>query len=147
MARLPLVSGQDAVAVSDTPMFAITVVRQFSAGHAIRLGDGSLEPWHGHNWCVQVTVAAMQLDGIETVMDFHELERIVDAILAPAQNANLNEIAPFAGQNADQPAINPTAERVAWWIGTETAKRLPGHVTLKEVRIEEAAGCWAVYEP
>ena len=63
-------------------MFEITIHRVFSAAHALRLYDGSIEPLHGHNWTVDLTVGSQHLDKIEIVMDFHELERIVDALIA-----------------------------------------------------------------
>ena len=58
--------------------FEITARREFSAAHQLRLYDGSLEPLHGHNWACVVTVSADKLDAIGVVMDFHELERLVD---------------------------------------------------------------------
>ncbi len=121
-------------------MYEITVTSVFAGAHAIRLSDGSYEPIHGHNWRVWVTVSSEQLDGIETVMDFHELEGVVDSVIEPVKNRNLNDVAPFAGGG-----VNPTAERVAWWIGTSVAKQLPGRVSLVSVRVEEAPGCVATY--
>ena len=121
-------------------MYEITVSKVFSASHAIRLPDGSLEPIHGHNWPVDVTVAARELDGIETVMDFHVLEKTIDGLLARVNNRHLNEVDPFIGCK-----VNPTAERVAWWIGTEVARTLPKGVTLVSVRVGEAPGCAAVW--
>src|SRR5688572_2195891 len=38
--------------------FEITTTRHFSAGHQLVLYDGSLEPLHGHNWVVKVSVTA-----------------------------------------------------------------------------------------
>ena len=76
--------------------FEITTTRAFSAAHQLRLYDGSLEPLHGHNWRVQVTVSPSKLDAIGVVMDFHELERLVDAIVGPMHNRHLNELEPFA---------------------------------------------------
>ena len=64
--------------------FQITVTRRFSAAHQLRLYDGSLEPLHGHNWVVRVAVESRKLDAIGVVMDFHELERLLDAILGAA---------------------------------------------------------------
>ncbi|MEX2214283.1 MAG: 6-carboxytetrahydropterin synthase [Phycisphaeraceae bacterium] len=129
-------------------MYEITIHRVFAAAHAIRLYDGSIEPLHGHNWTVEVTAQAKELDAIEVVIDFHELERIVDALLAKVNNRNLNETPPFSpyatGSNA---GINPSAERVAWWIGTETAKQLPGHARLVSVKVGEAPGCVATWRP
>jgi 6-pyruvoyltetrahydropterin/6-carboxytetrahydropterin synthase len=129
-------------------MYTITIHRTFAAAHAIRLYDGSLEPLHGHNWSVDVTVAAEELDEIEVVMDFHALERALDHLLALVNNSNLNGVAPFADR--DKPGslkINPTAERVAWWIGTELAPQIPAHARLESVTIGEAPGCTATYRP
>ena len=130
-------------------MYEITVISEFTAAHALRLDDGSLEPSHDHIWPVQVTVAAERLDTVETVMDFHELERMVEQLIRPFDQSNLNEQAPFAGngQSSGNLAMNPSAERVAWWIGTEVGKQLPGRVRLQSVRVGEAEGCVATYRP
>ena len=120
-------------------MYAITVTKQFTAAHALRLHDGSVEPLHEHNWQVQATVTADDLDEIECVMDFHELEEMVDKLIQPLHNGNLNETEPFASR------VNPTAERVAWWLGTELAKALPPHVRLQRIQITEAPGCTAIF--
>jgi len=108
--------------------FEIRTVRMFSAAHQLRLYDGSLEPLHGHNWRVEVTVAAAELDSIGVVMDFHELERLVDQIIAPMHNTHLNELAAFT-------QVNPTAENVALHIGRSL--RLPGAVRLVRVEVWE----------
>jgi 6-pyruvoyltetrahydropterin/6-carboxytetrahydropterin synthase len=127
-------------------MYEITVRRQFAAAHAIYLPDGSLEPLHGHDWQVQVTVQSDGLDTIETVMDFHTLEQQVDTIIAPWHNAHLNNCAPFADGQGGL-AINPSAERVAQTIGETLTPQLPAGVRLGDVLIEEAAGCWARHRP
>jgi 6-pyruvoyltetrahydropterin/6-carboxytetrahydropterin synthase len=127
-------------------MFAITVTRTFSAAHAIYLPDGTLEPRHGHDWQVRLTVETSTLDAIETVMDFHELERLVDAVIQPWHNADLNEQAPFSDEQGGL-AVNPSAERVAQVIGDEVAKQLPERVWLQSVTVTEAPGCQAMYGP
>jgi len=98
--------------------FEITTTRHFSAAHALRLYDGSLEPLHGHNWVIQVTVRAAGLDPIGVVMDFHELERQVDAIVAPLHNRHLNETLP-AG-------LNSSTENVALHVGRSIAGEFGG---------------------
>jgi 6-pyruvoyl-tetrahydropterin synthase len=132
-------------------MFEITIKKVFAAAHAIYLPDGSMEPVHGHNWPVSVTVGAEQLDAIETVMDFHLLEAALEGLLAKMNNRHLNEIEPFAGAAGRGAvhglAINPTAERVAWWIGTRIAAALPPGVKLMGVSVGEAPGCTATYRP
>src|SRR5687768_1170910 len=66
--------------------FEITTTRAFAAAHQLRLPGGGIEPLHGHNWRVKVTVSAATLDALGTVMDFHELERLLDVVLAPMHN-------------------------------------------------------------
>jgi 6-pyruvoyltetrahydropterin/6-carboxytetrahydropterin synthase len=139
-------------------VYEATILRTFSAAHAIRLPDGSLEPLHGHNWTVELTVAVNELDEIETVIDFHELERTLDELVATVHNRNLNAVPPFAGPRSGGDsggasggggdlAISPPAERVARWLADETAKALSARVRLVSVKVGEAPGCWATYRP
>lgn len=128
--------------------YEITYQTAFAAAHAIVLPDGALEPVHGHNWAVAVIVAASELDAIETVMDFHDLEEIVQAITAGWHNRNLNDCPPFVDPtrtDRHRLAISPTAERVAEQLGLAVASRLPGQVQLLSVAVGEAPGCTATY--
>jgi 6-pyruvoyltetrahydropterin/6-carboxytetrahydropterin synthase len=108
--------------------FEISTTRRFSAAHQLKLYDGSLEPVHGHNWQVRVTVSSPKLDAIGVVMDFHELERLVDAIVLPWHNRHLNETTAFS-------QINPSAENVA--VVVAGALRLPSTVKLVSVEVWE----------
>ena len=119
-------------------MFEISTTRFFSAAHALRLYDGSLEPVHGHNWRVKVTVGASKLDAIGVVMDFHELERLLDELISPLHNRHLNETKPFA-------SLNPSAENVALHVGREL--KLPEDVRLLSVKVWETDTNSAVYRP
>src|SRR4051812_905916 len=116
--------------------FDITTTRTFSAAHQLRLYDDSLEPLHGHNWVVKVTVFAEKLDAIGVVMDFHELERLLDQIITPMHNRHLNEVQAFA-------QLNPSAENVALHIGRSL--QLPANVRLLHVEVWETADNSAVY--
>ncbi len=107
--------------------FEITTTRTFSAAHQLRLPDGSIEPLHGHNWRVKVTVSASKLDALGTVMDFHELEPLIDTILRPMNNRHLNEVEPFIRE------LNPSAENVAFHIARSLV--LPGQVKLERVEV------------
>jgi 6-pyruvoyltetrahydropterin/6-carboxytetrahydropterin synthase len=117
-------------------MFEITTTRSFSAAHALRLYDGSLEPVHGHNWRVKVTVGAGQLDSIGVVLDFHELEWRVDALIMPLHNRHLNDTDPFS-------SLNPSAENVALYLGRSL--ELPEGVRLLGVEVWETDTNSAVY--
>jgi len=118
--------------------FQISTEREFSAAHALRLHDGRMETLHGHNWRVRVTVSAARLSEMGVVMDFHELERLVDAVIGAWHNANLNEAPAFA-------RLNPSAENVAKTIADSLA--LPGGLRLQSVEVWETAGNCARYEP
>lgn len=125
-------------------MYQITVETTFAAAHAIRLPDGTLEPVHGHNWPVKVTVAADQLDDIETVCDFHVLQALVNDAIASWHNNDLNQCDPFTDNNGGL-KINPTAERVAWAIAEKVRPGLPDNCRLESVSVGEAPGCTAIY--
>jgi 6-pyruvoyltetrahydropterin/6-carboxytetrahydropterin synthase len=122
-------------------VFEITTTRGFAAAHQLRLYDGSLEPLHGHNWRVKVTVSASTLDTIGVVMDFHELERLVDVVVAPMHNRHLNEVAPFVTE------LNPTAENVALHVGRSLSGGLADGVRLVGVEVWETDENSAVYRP
>ena len=116
--------------------FEISTVRVFSASHRLRMYDGSLEPLHGHNWKVKVTVAAERLDGMGVIMDFHELERLVDAVVVPMHNRHLNDLGAFAD-------VNPSAEGVAMRVASGVV--LPEGIRLVSVEVWETAENSAVY--
>lgn len=119
--------------------FDITARREFSASHQLRLHDGALEPLHGHNWVVVVTVSAEKLDEIGVVMDFHELERLLDRIIEPLHNTHLNEVEPFKSK------LNPTTENVALHIAG--ALQLPTPLRVSSVEVWETPANSAIYRP
>ncbi|NNM87148.1 MAG: 6-carboxytetrahydropterin synthase [Phycisphaerae bacterium] len=122
-------------------MFAIEVSGEFCASHQLRLPDGGLEPLHGHNWQVRVRVGAAQLDGLETVMDFHVLEKALAGIIAAFNHRHLNDIPPFDA------GYNPSAERVAQRIAELLGPHITPPALLMHVKISEAAGCYALFWP
>lgn len=137
--------------MSGNPTFEITVEASFSAAHAIVLG-GQLEPLHGHDWHVTVTIAGTKLDREGLLCDFHAVERALAQIVHPWHNQNLNERLPFADTQtkAKHPALNPTAEHVAMTIGSDLKHRLEGpdgplqgRAWVVSVRVTEAPGCAA----
>ena len=104
-----------------TMPFEITTTRTFSAAHQLRLYDGSLEPLHGHNWRVRVTVGGgaarpdRRGDGLPRAGAAASTRSS-----APLHNRHLNETPAFA-------SLNPSAENVALHIGRSL--RLPDGVT------------------
>jgi 6-pyruvoyltetrahydropterin/6-carboxytetrahydropterin synthase len=130
--------------------YEISIETTFSAAHALRLPDGTLEPLHGHDWRVRVSLASGQLDAMDCVADFHEVERIVKATVAPWRHGNLNIVGPFCVD--DELKINPSAERVAQVIAEAVLQHWPKHTDaakpqLISVAVGEAPGCTATYRP
>jgi 6-pyruvoyltetrahydropterin/6-carboxytetrahydropterin synthase len=121
-------------------MYAIEVTSVFAAAHQLKLPDGQLEPLHGHNWEVTVRIASPRLDAMDTVMDFHQLERTLESVVGGWRNRHLNEVPPFSG------GVNPSAERVAEVIATAVAPHVPAPAQVAEVRVTEAPGCVAIHE-
>ena len=117
--------------------FEVILRRTFCAAHALRLPGGKVEPIHGHNWHVTVIAARDDggLDEIECVIDFHQLEPALEAVIAPWQSGNLNDHPPFDGE------VNPSAERVAEQIGRNM--KVPAGVRIVSVEVTEAEGCSA----
>lgn len=118
--------------------YSITVHRVVCAAHALRLPGGVVEPLHGHNWEVRVTVARDELDDTGFVIDFHDLERQLDSVLRPLHNAYLNDLPELEG-------VNPTAENLCRHIAMRL--RLPASVVLESVEVTEAPGCIARFRP
>ncbi len=136
---MPVFKGRrGGVIVSQSMPFQITTTRQFSAAHQLVLYDKTLEPLHGHNWVVKVTAASQQLDPMGVVMDFHELERLLDQIIQPMHNRHLNEMPAFA-------TLNPSAENVAFHICQSL--KLPAPIALLSVEVWETSANSAIYLP
>ncbi len=130
-------------------MYSIEVQATFCAAHALRIPAGGYETTHGHNFVVTVRLSCQKLDAAQTVVDFHEVERLLDGILMPWNNQNLNGIEPFRSR------ISPSAERIAEQVGAQLQGALgqlqesPPHSTrglrVVEVRVTEAPNCVAIW--
>ena len=48
--------------------------------------------WEGHDYTVEVITERQGLDGFDVVMDFREIEAVMDSILAPFQGKLLSEL-------------------------------------------------------
>lgn len=112
-------------------IYEVSVIKNFSAAHALRGYKGKCENMHGHNWKVKIAVSGEKLGPEGMLLDFTELKAIADGILSELDHRNLNEVLPFD-------ASNPTAENIAAHIYSETAKRLPQGTELSYVEVWES---------
>jgi len=98
-------------------MYELMVETTFSGAHQLRGYKGKCENLHGHTWRVQIYVSAEELNEIDLAIDFHDLKRMAQEIIAPLDHACINDVFPFTERN-------PSSENLARWIFDAMQKRL-----------------------
>jgi len=122
-------------------MFEVAVEYSFAAGHALRGYKGKCENVHGHNYKVRVSVQGEKLNSIGLLVDFTDLRGALKELAERFDHHFLNEVAPF-----DE--INPSAENLAYYMGTELQKRMINHgVSVNCVTVWETDSTSASYRP
>lgn len=118
--------------------YTVCVESTFAASHQLRMYDGTPEPTHAHRWRVQAVFRGEQLDAIDVLIDFVQVERHLGDILAGFDNRHLNDLPCF-----DQ--TNPSAENVARSIFESLRDVLDAPELLARVIVWEAPNCSASY--
>ena len=90
-------------------MYEVTIIKSFSAAHLLAQIGGKCEELHGHNFNVEVTVAAPDLSESGLLIDFRVVKKWLNEILDQMDHKHLNDLPNFAG-------INPSAENIAKYI-------------------------------
>ncbi len=138
-------------------MFTLELQAVFSAAHALRFAGPppSVEPLHGHDWHVTAALRGEELDADDLLIDFHEVEAALAAILSPLRNRTLNDMPPFDQTNPSAEAVaRHIAQQLQAWLETRTSQRpktLSGpapaspNIRVAWVRTTEAHGCAATY--
>ena len=112
-------------------MYELRIQSSFSAAHRLRNYKGKCEKVHGHNWIVYVTISTPKLDKIGLAMDFIDLKRITNDVLAKLDHSYLNEIPPFD-------KTNPSSENIAKWLYKTLKEKLSKFKTITLSRIDVA---------
>lgn len=118
-------------------MFELRVMGHFAAAHRLREFGGKCEGLHGHNWRVEVEVAAAETGPTGVVIDFARLKEELGRVLEELDHKDLSCHEHFA-------RVNPSSEELARFI----FDRLKGRVapaTLKLVRVWESEEACAAY--
>ncbi len=121
-------------------MFTVIVEKSFAAKHQITLPDGGKEPLHSHDWQVAAAVSAEKLDVMGLAFDFVRLGDLLEQVLAPMRNRQLETMDCFR-------QVNASAENVARHIYDKLSAILPGPAALCWVEVAEAPGCKVRYCP
>lgn len=120
-------------------MFEAVVLMDFSAAHNLRGYKGKCEALHGHNWRVEVAVAAKRLDKVGMVEDFGVIKSHLRSVLDELDHHYLNDVEAFG-------LTNPTSENITKWIFEKMGRRLrSARCKVAWVRVWETATSCAVY--
>jgi 6-pyruvoyltetrahydropterin/6-carboxytetrahydropterin synthase len=113
------------------PMWEISVETIVAARHQIRGVPGEGGRVHEHHWRIRVTVRASELDHTGWVLDFHDVEAALLAVVAPYEGGFLNDVPPFDD-------MNPTRENVARVLAEELGRKLDdGRARVHRVDVAE----------
>ena len=118
--------------------YELFVTTEFSAAHNLRHYKGKCERLHGHNWRVDLRLAGSRLNKEGMLLDFVEVKRILDEVLAPFDHAYLNEVPPLD-------RLDPSSENMARIIAEGVAKRVPRGIRVASVTCWESTRCAATY--
>jgi 6-pyruvoyltetrahydropterin/6-carboxytetrahydropterin synthase len=120
-------------------MFELMIETNFASAHQLRGYKGECENLHGHNWKVQVYVLAEKLNDIDIAMDFRDLKKMTEEVVAPLDHSYLNDIFPFTEKN-------PSSENIAKWIFDSLKKKISeDYIHLSGVTVWESETASATY--
>jgi 6-pyruvoyltetrahydropterin/6-carboxytetrahydropterin synthase len=119
-------------------LYTVSAQTHFWASHQLTLSDGSKEAMHYHNWTVTADVSSSELDSMGLVMDFRQLKKMVDNIVADFDNIQLDKLG-FFRQN------NSSAEAVAKYVYEKLEPKLPRDLNLNHITVVEQPGCGAKF--
>ncbi len=97
--------------------YTLKIVEDFASAHTLRDYPGDCNRMHGHNWKIEVEVAAEQLDALGMGVDFKVIKNATRALAKKLDHRYLNDIEPFN-------KVNPTAENIAAFFYQGLSKTL-----------------------
>lgn len=120
-------------------MYEVSVTSTFSGAHFLKGYQGKCEELHGHNWKIEATAEAKNLDKTGLSIDFKKLKENLSTVLKGLDHTCLNELTYF-NQN------NPSAENIAKFIYEKLAKLVNNKIArLKKISVWETENSCASY--
>lgn len=122
-------------------MYEVTIIKSFAAAHVLENIGGKCEELHGHNFKVELTVAAPKLSPAGLLLDFRVVKKWLVEILENIDHKCLNTIPSFAG-------INPSAENIAKYISEKMeSEAKKASVKVIKVKVWESENAAVTYIP
>jgi 6-pyruvoyltetrahydropterin/6-carboxytetrahydropterin synthase len=120
-------------------MYNLTIRSGFSAAHKLINYQGNCENLHGHNWKVEVSVLASELDEAGIGLDFKTLKRQAGSVIEELDHSYLNEISAFSGRS-------PSSEHIARYLYQKIGESLNSEaVKIDSVTVWESENASARY--
>jgi 6-pyruvoyltetrahydropterin/6-carboxytetrahydropterin synthase len=98
-------------------MYHLMIKTSFAAAHNLINYQGDCENLHGHNWRVEVTVAAKELDKAGLGIDFKILKKQTNGLLDELDHKYLNDLTPFKEDS-------PSSENISRYLFGRLSKQL-----------------------
>ena len=98
-------------------MYTLKIITSFAAAHCLINYQGDCENLHGHNWRVEVSITAKELDKAGLGVDFKIMKAETNSLLKSLDHKYLNELSPFIG-------ISPSSENIACFLYKELSIKL-----------------------
>lgn len=120
-------------------MYHLTIYTYFAAAHNLINYQGDCENLHGHNWKVEVTVSARELDKAGLGIDFKILKKKTNALLDTLDHKYLNDLAPFRDRS-------PSSENICSYLFEHLASEMNDtNVRVEKVTVWESDNACASY--
>ena len=120
-------------------MYHLMIKKSFAAAHNLINYQGDCENLHGHNWRVEVTVAAQKLDDAGLGIDFKILKKETNRILDELDHKYLNDLEAFKTDS-------PSSENISRYLYESLSDALNSdNVTVERVNVWESDNACASY--
>ena len=120
-------------------MYRLKILTSFAAAHCLINYQGDCENLHGHNWRVEVTVRARELDDAGLGIDFKVLKSETNQLLKTLDHKYLNELSPFKG-------MSPSSENISRYLfGALSDKLNSTNITVELITVWESDVACASY--
>lgn len=122
-------------------MYHLMIKTQFAAAHNLINYQGDCENLHGHNWRVEVTVAARELDKAGLAIDFKILKSKTNRLLDELDHKYLNDLVPFRQES-------PSSENICRYLFERLSETLNSdNIQVERVNVWESENACASFTP
>ncbi|MCK4535660.1 MAG: 6-carboxytetrahydropterin synthase QueD [Desulfuromonadales bacterium] len=122
-------------------MYHLMIKTHFAAAHNLINYQGDCENLHGHNWRVEVTVSARELNKAGLGIDFKILKKKTNQLLDQLDHTHLNELEPFR-------EVSPSSENICRFIHERLSQTLNDeNVRVEKITVWESENACASYIP